>query len=66
MRNIEQLLGSLGLFCYQINSLKECNEVLKEFGPQNIKCERIQVSTKPGQQGKIEKHNVRVISFSGK
>jgi hypothetical protein len=66
MRNMEQLLASLGLFSWQIGSLDECNQALKEYGPQNIKCDRISVKAKPGQQDKLDKHNIQVASFSGK
>lgn len=66
LRNMEQLLGSLGLFCTKIGSLPECNAALKEYGPQTMKKDRIQLSMKPGQETMVEKHNVKVKSFSGK
>lgn len=66
MRNMENLLASLGLMCHQIDSLKECNNVLSRFGPQNFKMDRIKVKTKPGQESCIKRHNIQVASFSGK
>ena len=63
---MEQLLASLGLFAWQINSLKECNTVLKEYGPQNIKKDRVRMKSKPGQETRMAKHNVCVTSFSGR
>ena len=34
LRNTEQLLVSLGLTTYKCQSLKECNSVLAEYGPE--------------------------------
>jgi len=66
MRNMEQLLASLGLLSNQIESLKECNSVLSRFGPHNFKTDRIKVKTKPGQETCVQRHNIQVSSFSGK
>ncbi|KAK3720036.1 hypothetical protein QZH41_016345 [Actinostola sp. cb2023] len=65
MRNMEQLLSSLGLLSYEIGSLKECNRVLSGFGPQTYHGDRIVVKTKAGQESRIKGHNVHVSSFSG-
>lgn len=35
--NTEQLLSSLGMFAYECGSLKNCNDVLKEYGPDSMK-----------------------------
>ncbi|KAK3696833.1 hypothetical protein QZH41_011721 [Actinostola sp. cb2023] len=65
MRNTEQLLKNVGLMAYQIGSLEECNSKLSNYGPQNIKADRINVKTRPGQQTAISRHNISVCSFSG-
>ena len=66
LRNMEQLLTSLGISCHEIGSLDECNAVLKDYGPQNMKHNRISIRAKPGQETKLGRHNVQVLSFSGK
>lgn len=64
--NTEQLLCSLGMFAYECGSLKNCNSVLAEYGPDSMKGrDRIRVKTKPGQESGIEQHNIQVLSFSG-
>ncbi|KAK3729744.1 hypothetical protein QZH41_011207, partial [Actinostola sp. cb2023] len=65
MRNTEQLLKNVGLWAYNVGSLKECNEKLAEYGPENITYSRISVITKPGQHTAVERHNISVCSFSG-
>ena len=34
MRNCEQILGSLGLFAYRVESLDQLDEALSDFGPE--------------------------------
>ena len=65
MRNTEQLLKSVGLLAYEIGSLKQCNEELSKFGPENFHSDRITVKLKPGQQTAPGRNNVSVSSFSG-
>jgi len=50
MWNTEQLLKSVGLLAYEIGSLKQCNEELSKFGPENFHSDPITVKLKPGQQ----------------
>ena len=66
MRNTEQLLRSVGLFAYKIGSLKQCNEKLAKYGPENIKMDRISVKLKPGQETAVSRQNISICSFSGK
>ena len=63
IRNIEQLLWYLGLFAHEIGSLEEANEIMGEIGPSSFNGNRITVKTKPGQEGRIKKHNIQVSSF---
>jgi len=64
---MEQLLGSLGLFSHRIGTLEQLNTVLSAYGPENTRSfKRITVKEKPGQQTEVEKHNIKVASFSGK
>lgn len=66
MRNIEQLLGSLGLFAYKCDALDECNEVLSNYGPENSrKYNRVTVKETKGQTTEVTKSNISVASFSG-
>ena len=65
LRNTEQLLSSLGLFAYKVGSLPECNEELSQYGPENFNSQ-ITVKLKEGQETAVEKHNIKVASFSGK
>ena len=66
LRNTEQLLVSLGMFAHDCGSLKDCNAVLSDYGPDSMKeRERIVVKTKPGQESAIERHNIQEVSFSG-
>lgn len=66
MRNTEQLLGSLGLFAHRIGSLKECNETVAVYGPENTRCyDRIRVKLRTGQQTAVTKSNIQVSSMSG-
>ena len=65
LRNTEELLSSLGLFSYnKVGSLDECNAELANYGPENFSS-RITVKMKEGQETAVEKHNIRVSSFSG-
>ena len=57
LRNTEQLLLSLGLFAYKVNSLQECKEELAKYGPENF-SNRITVKLKEGQETAVENHNV--------
>ena len=67
MRDTEQLLGSLGLFAYRCNSLKECNEAISNYGPEISRGhDRITVKLCQGQQTAVTKNNISVASFSGK
>ena len=66
LRNTEQLISSLGMFAYECGSLKDCNAVLAEYGPDSMKGrDRVLVKAKPGQESGIERHNIQVVSFSG-
>lgn len=65
LRNTEQLLASLGLTAHRCGSLKECNLVLSEYGPETMVKDRIIVKLKEGQQTDVDKHNIKVRSFSG-
>jgi hypothetical protein len=54
------------MFAYECGSLKNCNAVLAEYGPDSMKGrDRIAVKQKPGQESGIERHNIQVSSFSG-
>ena len=65
LRNTEQLLSSLGLTAHRCGSLKECNKVLAEYGPETMTKDRIIVKLKEGQDTDVDKHNIKVRSFSG-
>ena len=66
MRNCEQLLGSLGLFAYQIGSLDLLNKALSDYGPENTRgFPRVTIKERKGQQTMIDKRNIHVASFSG-
>ena len=56
LRNTEQLLASLGLTAHRCGSLKECNLVLSEYGPETMVKDRIVVKLKEGQQTEVDKH----------
>lgn len=43
LRNTEQLLSSLGLTAHRCGSLKECNQVLSEYGPETMTKDQIVV-----------------------
>ena len=52
---------------YKIGSLKQCNEKLGKYGPENIKMDRISVKVKPhGQETAVSRQDVSICSFSGK
>ena len=65
LRNTEQLLKSLGLTTHRGGSLKECNGVLAEYGPETMVKDRIVVKLKEGQDADVKKHNIKIRSFSG-
>ena len=65
LRNTEQLLLSLGVTAYKCGSLKECNTVLSDYGPETMVKDRILVKLKEGQDTDVSKHNIKVRSFSG-
>ena len=66
MTNTEQLLGSIGLIAYKnVNCLKDANNVLRGYGPESFKGDRLTVQRKAGQQTEIGKHNIHVRSMSG-
>ena len=65
MRNTEQMLKSVGLMAHEIGSLKECNEKLSHYGPDNFKADRISVKMKAGQETAAQRNNISVSSFSG-
>ena len=65
LRNTEQLLVSLGLTAHKCQSLKECNSVLAEYGPETMVKDRIVVKLKEGQHFDVTKHNIKIRSFSG-
>ena len=64
LRNTEQLLKSLGLFCFKVGTLDECNNELSKYGPENFN-KQITVKLKEGQETTVERHNIQVSSFSG-
>ena len=66
MRNTEQLLASIGLLAYKVDSLKEANAALKNYGPESFHGDRITVKKKSDQQSAISKQNVHVSSMSDK
>jgi len=66
MRNTEQILKSVGLMAYKIGSLDECNNKLKEYGPENVRGDRIKTKLKSGQTTAVERNNMSISSFSGK
>ena len=54
------------MFAFECDSLKHCNDVLCEYGPDSMKeKDRIVVKAKSGQETGIQKHNIQVVSFSG-
>ena len=65
MRNTEQLLKSVGLLAHEIGSLRECNDELSKFGPENFHLDRITVKLRPGQQTAPSRNNISIASFSG-
>lgn len=66
MRNTEQLLASIGLLAYKVDTLPEANAALKNYGPESFHGDRISVKKKTGQQSAISKQNIHVSSMSGK
>jgi len=66
LRNMEQLLAQLGLLANGCGSLKQCNEILAEYGPETMVKDRIVVKMKENQDFDVGKHNIKIRSFSGK
>nr|XP_058965263.1 uncharacterized protein LOC131791908 [Pocillopora verrucosa] len=65
MRNTEQLLASIGLLAYRVDSLAEANAALKNYGPESFHGDCISVKKKSDQQSAITKQNIHVSSMSG-
>ena len=63
LRITEQLLSSMGLTAHRCGSLKECNQVLAEYGPETMTKERIVVKLKEGQDTDVRKHNINIDHF---
>ena len=61
MRNTEQLLASIGLMAYKVDSLREANDALKGYGPESFHGDRITLKKKAGQESAVSKHNIHVI-----
>ena len=55
MRNPEQLLGSIGLVAYKIDSLKDANNALRSHGPESFKGDRLTEQKKAGQHDEIHR-----------
>ena len=66
MRNTEQLLASIGLMAYKVDSLREANDALKGYGPESFHGDRITLKKKAGQESAVSKHNIHISSMSGK
>ena len=66
MRNTEQLLASIGLLAYKVDSLPDANAALKNYGSESFHGDRISVKKKSDQPSAISKQNVHVSSMSGK
>lgn len=61
-----KIIGSLGYFCYNIESLQELNAILASYGPDVFRTfERVTVKSKPGQESDIVGSNIKVASFTG-
>lgn len=58
MCNIEQLLASIGLLTYKVDSLPEANAALKTYGPESFHGNCTSVKKKPDHQSPISKQNV--------
>ena len=67
MRNVtEQLLTSIGLLAYKIDSLKEANDALKCYGLSGvIHGDCISVKKKSEQQSAISRHNIHISLMAG-
>ncbi|KXJ06390.1 hypothetical protein AC249_AIPGENE6093 [Exaiptasia diaphana] len=63
LRNTEQLIASLGLYSHKIGTLKKCNEILSQYGPETT-GDRISVKLREGQKTALTKNNIKVKSFS--
>ena len=46
MRNTEQLLASVGLMAYKVDSLREANDALKGYWPESFHGDRITLKKK--------------------
>ena len=64
MRNTEQLLKSIGLMAYKIGSLDECNNKLKEYGPENVRGDRIKAKLKSEQTTAVERNNIFQVKIT--
>lgn len=47
---------------HEIGSLKECNEKLSHYGPDNFKADRISVKMKAGQETAAQRNNMSLLS----
>lgn len=66
LRNTEQMLLSLGFLAHEIGSLKECNAILEEYGPESMRGkDRIFVKPKTNQESRVERRDMQVKSFGG-
>ena len=50
MRNTEQLLASIGLVAYKVDSLREANDALKGYWPESFHGDQITLKKKAGQE----------------
>ena len=67
MRNREQLLASIDLMAYKVDSLQQGNDALKGYGPESFHGDRITLKKKKaGQESAVSRHNIHVSSMSGK
>ena len=69
MRNTEQLLASIGLMAYKVDSLWEANDALKGYRPELVHGDRITLKEKKKisqEESAVSKHSLHVSSMSGK
>lgn len=50
MRNTEQLLVTISLIAYKVDSLQEANGALKGYGPESFHGDQITLEEKAGQE----------------
>ena len=60
LHNTEQLLVSLGLAAYRCGSLKECNIVLVDHGPETMVKDCKFVKLKEGQDKDVSRRNIEI------